>query len=246
MAFAYMALIALIATAAIKQFRPHLFSRPKKDHLALDAVQPAQQIVLVFIVLSYIAWQSVFSILRYALVIEVLSIPATIIIVRHAARSFFPRHKRAALFVAVPVCLIAIVLTHMMDWERVEYGNAVFDVDMSWVPRNTLFLDVGKPVAYLAAFVPPEAEARFVDGGAVYYQADRLIGKKISGMIASNPGPIKALLTEAVMAKFFQTLPYQGLTSKPRSCRVIHSNLDPQEPVYACDLVRSASFLNNP
>ena len=240
MAIAYAAFIALAAPALIGTFC-RLGARTPPENPAPAGLTRAQRTALAFLVLSYIAWLVTFCIIRYAVVIEAMAVLGTIIMIRPLAQQFSPRFARqTAVAFALLACIVSLSLTHYMRWERVPYGNKVFDVDMSWTPPNALFVTVGRPVAYLAAFVPPEAHARFVDYDLISGQYDWPLGKKAGDMLRTNPGPIIVLVTGDIMLSLMKFTPIKRLAVQLGSCRTIRSNLDfpLNQPILACNASR--------
>jgi len=243
MGIAYVA-ISFFIFLGVRRFRR--VKTPVRDLFLSSGVSRAEAILLVFLILSYMIWLISSSILRYALVIEVLSVLCTIVILEKLVRLYTPHFARTVTtLLIVLTCMISIFGTRYMEWGRVDYGEKVFDVDMSWAEPNTLFIGAGKPIAYLAAFTPPETHARFVGFGYTTVRDDfswpfGTIPKK---MIHDHKGPIKLLITDD-MWPFVRFLPSLGLAMPSGSCKTIKSNLDVPlgKPVYACSIMRVPSF----
>jgi hypothetical protein len=108
-------------------------------------------------------------------------------------------------------------------------------------------VDVGRPVSYLAAFVPPEAHARFIDSGITSYQHDLPMGKKATHMMRTNTGPIIALLKSDILEHFLDFVPIRGMTLRAETCRTIQSNLDLplNDPIYACEVFPNSRLLRD-
>jgi hypothetical protein len=188
-----------------------------------------QRFALAFLVLGYVLWLVTSSILRYAVVLEILGVLCAIVAalaLAHRLRWPPARLRWAAPGVAAVLAALCIPGTRIMDWGRAPYGPAVFSVDMSWVAPRTLFVAITGPSAYLAAFVPPELEARFLGFSFTTLIArDWRLGQESLAMVRAHDGPIMVLVSE-VMMPFTEYLPAIGLSAQLGPCRAIRSNLD--------------------
>lgn len=234
MAIAYVALAAALIAYAARRFAP---GAARKDSKA-DFTAP-QRVAMLFLALSYVAWLVTASIYRYVLPVEVLSIPCAIVVLHSLIQRFWRGRKkgRAVAILATLVCVVTLASTVHIPWGRPDYGEKVFDVDMSWTKPDTLFVSVIGPVAYLEAFVPPEDHARFVGFGYVGIGGYGWpLGQAIEKAVENNKGPIVVLFT-ADMKFILPKLPLIGVEADLNHCRKVASNLDEplNMPVFACD-----------
>ena len=127
--------------------------------LALGArrclARPATAFLAAFLLLSYLLWLLVFSIYRYAVLIEALSCLLALL----AVAAFSPRRRTALL--AVLLVASSVVATDPPAWGRAPHGPRYLNAALPELPAGALLL-LGRdePLAYLAAVAP--AGTRFV------------------------------------------------------------------------------------
>jgi hypothetical protein len=198
---------------------------------------PSQRLTISFLITSYVIWLFTSSILRYAIVVEVLSVLVSLILIHRIA--YFRPNKNAeiiALVLGLTLCTFSLVTTRSMDWGHVRFGKKVFDVDMNWVEPNTLFISVNGPTAYLAAFVPEEKNARFVGLSFMNFMAkDGQLDKITKDIVKAHLGQIIVLIPDGAQ-DVAKNLPVIGLSAHLGACRLVHSNLDEArgEAILAC------------
>lgn len=224
-----MAWVALIVLAAVqlRQLATH-----NKDRKTFDA---AQKIALSFFLFSYLAWIGTTSILRYAVPVETLSVLVVICVALRILQTF---PEKIVLSLTAVLCLVCFVTTRYPVWERHPIQDTMFNVDASWVEDNTLFVGLYEPMGYLAAFVPPEKQARFVGLAFAKYLGDTPLGQQALRMIHDHHGPIVVLLEEP-KRPFLPMLAEFGLSPNVTDCHAINSNLGAAEdpPMLACQTV---------
>jgi hypothetical protein len=199
---------------------------------AQSLTQP-QKITAVFVACGYVAWLFTTSILRYALALEALSVLVFVAIIMHL------HMRKVALSVAALACVLCLATTRAPDWGHRPFADKTFTVDMNWVPQDSLILTLYEPLAYLAAFTPPEAHARFVALGFVSYMRGWPLGDQAEALIKNHHGPIVILLREE-RRPFLSLLSSVGLSPQITNCRAITTDLalPNSEPVEACDVLR--------
>jgi hypothetical protein len=109
--------------------------------------------VCVFFVVSFIAWEAMFSILRYALPLEavtgILLIRATLIL--YGERS---RDGRWLLAVAGVAVIAVFAVSSRPGWGRLRgFGTAVFEVQAPKLPDHAAVVFVNRPSAFIAPFL---------------------------------------------------------------------------------------------
>ena len=121
--------------------------------LALGArrclARPAVAFLAAFLLLSYLLWLLVFSIYRYAVLIEMLSSLLALL----AVAAFSPQRRTALL--AVLLVAGSVAATDPPAWGRAPHGPRYLDAALPELPAGALLL-LGRdePLAYLAAVAP--------------------------------------------------------------------------------------------
>lgn len=131
-AFSYLAAAGAIAAMACRR-------RPDRRTLAL----------WLFIVSGYIIWLRGFSILRYALPLEVLSG----VFIATVLQTLWPGRR-----IALPLALLAafcLAISEPMDWGHIGYDESLVSTPVPSLPPETLLLTQGGPVGFVLPSLSP-------------------------------------------------------------------------------------------
>jgi hypothetical protein len=117
---------------------------------------------LLFFGASYAAWLGVFSIQRYAIVLELLCAPLIVLLIaRVSAAAPGPASLRITsmrLNAAMLVVAVAIALwSQPGDWFRRPWSNAYNPAISKSLEQPALYLLLDKPLAYIAPRLPPQS-----------------------------------------------------------------------------------------
>lgn len=222
LALMLLAIVAVILAGMWRRLRGVVPGGPTRPAWRAD-----RRFVFGFLALGYVIWLTGASILRYAVVLEVLGVIVLALTVI-AACDRLPRGRLAALVVVPVLCLAIMLWTRPMNWGRVPYGPQVFAVDMGWVPPGALLIPVtgDGPAAYLTAFVPPEAGARVLGFSYPTLTARGWpLGAESLRRVREHPGPIFLLIPrdEKTLLPHLGAI---GLSPELGPCRPVTSNLD--------------------
>jgi hypothetical protein len=145
-AFTYVALAALAFTALVRRARTG----------SAAILQPASIAVCIFIVVSCMAWEVVFSILRYALGVEVLT-GIVIVLGLRTATTCWPWTRLAARrlpFVCAIVLIAIVAVSSRPGWGQFRhYGASVFDIHAPTIPTDATIILANKPIGFAASFL---------------------------------------------------------------------------------------------
>jgi hypothetical protein len=117
---------------------------------------------LLFFAVSYAAWLTVFSIQRYAIVLELLCAPLIVLLIARcmagtpgsaALRASSVRANAVMLTVALSVAL----WSQPGDWFRRPWSNPYNPSISKSLQQPAIYLLVDKPLAYIAPRLPPES-----------------------------------------------------------------------------------------
>ncbi len=161
-ALAYVSIAALAVAALVRRVR----GEPAQAGATLRPVAVA---VCIFVAICYVAWEAVFSILRYALGLEAL----TGIIIVLGLRIAAARRPLAALVagrlpVLCMIMLVAIVgVSSRPGWGRLRhYGGSVFDIRAPAIPDGATVILADAPIGFVTPFLRGK-DIAFVGIGAV-------------------------------------------------------------------------------
>lgn len=158
--------------------------------------RPAVRLITVFVVLSYVAWLVLFSILRYAIPIEVLC--GVLVMLAWQAISPGAASGGVALRWGTVALLVAVATpSRLPNWGHARYADVVFDVRLPSLAPNSVVVVVGQPNAYLIPFFGQAQASRFV--GVTWLSAQSqsyTLGARVRQQLASHEGPMYALLRD--------------------------------------------------
>jgi Glycosyltransferase family 87 len=147
---------------------------------------------LLFFGVSYAAWLGVFSIQRYAIVLELLCAPLVVLLI---ARVFAATSGSASLRLtpsrlnaAMLVVAVAIALwTQPGDWFRRPWSNAYNPAISKSLEQPALYLLLDKPLAYIAPRLPPQSRFYQVADIALPIMPDGKFDRRIRAALNDPP-----------------------------------------------------------
>lgn len=245
--------IALAYTAVILFGLTKLTSLfTKQKILVFPPLDERQGITIFFLIFSYFFWLVSSSLLRFAIPIETLS---GLVVIRLATMAF-GKNVRAVYATTILISAVCLLSTKHPVWERRDFKETMFQVQIPDLKPDTLFLGFGTPMAYLAAFTPPEDHDRFVGLFFVKYLEGTPLGDTGKQMIRDHTGPYRVLFEfqtneiKKIQApdKFGLRLPYLadfGLLPEVKNCIPVHDDLRSPEnqSVFICDASKATSHL---
>lgn len=222
-ATAYVSLVALGAFQVVRTIR-HAFIGPTEAH-PQPALKHSHRFLISFTVSSYVGWICTTSILRYAIPIEVTA-AASIPLLAWRLLRVDALGLRQRTWVAL-ICLLAgglILSTRYPDWGRANYGQTVLTVDMKWLPKHSLIIFLGAPVAYVAPFVPRNINARILGlQDAVFESRGFGLANEFERRLSEHSGPIVVIWASSGNW-MLPSLPEMGLDRIVSSCRTFFSS----------------------
>lgn len=196
-----------------------------------------QGAVLIFFSISYVLWEKMFSILRYAATLEgILGLIILILSINIFKTINISPGKYTPAGILVIALTAAALFTRYPDWGRAAYSESVFKIETPNVPDNSLILFVGSPEAYLAPFIAGNNKNIDFIGvnGETVAASKYKAGKIIRNDIENWDGSIfyvarKENLKSASLLNAFSLYPAGG-------CSEIISNID--APAYICPVTK--------
>ena len=182
-ALAWLSVLALAALPWLRRRRVTSLDRPMR-------------LVLIFVALAYASWLCLFSILRYAVPLELLSgllllAALQLFVPVNAAPRRWPVRAMAGAF------LLLAGFSRYPGWGHVPYADVAFDVRPPAVERGSLVLVVGQPDAYVIPFLPHAQDNGYIGlswftRSALGFRFDALIRERI----AAHAGAVYAMLRD--------------------------------------------------
>jgi hypothetical protein len=180
-----LAILALAGAAIPRLLRRRAQSRPPPD---ADVRRFAWSVLAVFWVASFLLWTAQHSIVRYIVVLDVLTGVLIVGLLRMIVR---PNFVTSAVAV---VAVLLIATTRWPDWWHVDYGPRWFDVRVPPVEANALvLLMTNAPMAYVLPFFPPDARHLGVRNNINDPNRKSLLQQAVARAIRDHRGPIYAL-----------------------------------------------------
>ena len=158
------ALIAFFALIAARLFSKNGQANGPSGNAGVPSIPQSSLFVLTFVAMAYVTWLSLFSILRYAVTIEVLSGLAICICVILASRFFNSSISAATLLLFAVLLLFCVASkTRYPAWGRADFGPVVLDVQPVQLAPDSLVIVLGPPQAYaLPSLAKQNPDVQFV------------------------------------------------------------------------------------
>ena len=196
---------------------------------------PVQRAALVFFVAGYVAWLTTSSIMRYAVVIEVV---AGLLIPLFVTR--LPPGRMTLGGLAVVLGLVVTTTRYPLS-ARVPYRAETLRADMDWVePGMLIVLTFRGPSSHVVALMPHQDSVAVVNIGDTVLEArgwplhDEMVRR-----IRDHAGRV-VVVTEGHPLGRFPELGEVGLSPDLANCRPVSSTFVPasQTGIHACDARR--------
>jgi len=179
--------LAGVATLALVSL-PRLLRRRPLDR--------SVRLLLVFVTTAYVLWLCLFSILRYAVPLELLSG----LLLLAALQLFTPADAapgRWLVWAMAGAFLLLAGFSRYPGWGHVPYADVAFDVRPPAVEQGGLVLVVGQPNAYVIPFLPHAQDNRYIGlswftRSALGFRFDALVREQI----AAHAGVVYAVLRD--------------------------------------------------
>jgi hypothetical protein len=148
---------------------------------------------LLFFAVSYAAWLAVFSIQRYAIVLELLCAPLIVLLIHRciagAPGSASLRASSARMNAMMLTVALAIALwSQPGDWFRRPWSNPYNPTISKSLEQPAVYLLVDKPLAYIAPRLPPESRFYQIADIALPIMPDGKFDRRIRTAL-KNPPP---------------------------------------------------------
>jgi hypothetical protein len=221
------ALVAIVLLIAKKRFTG---SRPRTS-------------LLVFFVVAYIIWLLLFSIIRFALVLEVLA-PLTAL----CAISVWTSNPRRLRMLALGVLIIMAASTALLTQgsqprgPRAPWTDTPFEVQVPYQDLEDAMVVVsgGQAMAFIIPGLPTSTRFVRVDSNLFYNQGfrsleerfDSGIGRRLGREIGQHQGHFFTLFSDGEQAYADSELTFFGLVRQAGTCRPILSKGGP--PLILC------------
>ncbi len=216
-AIAYAAIVAGLLTLAAG------YARQKHLRDGAFAETRGLGLVFIFMIVSYFAWEFGFSVLRYAVTLEML----TGIVTMGALIWLFTDTR---LRVAISRVLLTIVSTTTVypDWGRGGYGVRYVDIRVPPLPVNSVVLIASwQPTAYFIPFAEPTAQYLGIENNYLKLSQNNKLASEVKRLM-QTPGRPKFVVSvgdfdrnglNALLEQF-------GLRLSALPCQPIRSNLE--------------------
>jgi hypothetical protein len=215
-AIAYLGILAVLMSGIVRLAR----CAPRRNGTGETR---GLRLVLIFVVISYFVWASVFGNYRYGVTLEML----TGVVIMGALVSVVRRRYCRILVAAVSLTILATTTVYP-DWERGRYGERYIDVRVPPLPENSIVLIAsGQPAAFFIPFAEPSARYVGIENDFLNLSQHNGLVSEIKALMR-RPGRPKFIVSvgelnggalDKVLAQF-------GLALGRSPCQPIWSNLE--------------------
>lgn len=179
----------LVVIAAAWLFERLVHSIWTRSRPAVLPVNPDLRFLVVFFVVSFVAWEASFAIIRYTAALEVV---APILIVAGLCASHGPKVTKA---VAAAMLAVLVSTVEPIHHERLPFERTFWDVQVPELPsaHAIVVIAVDRPLAYLIPFFPNEVRWISVDNNLTRPSAPTKAQKEIRKVLGEFDGDIYLL-----------------------------------------------------
>lgn len=195
------------------------------------------RVLFAFVVVSYVAWISVFGIYRYILTLEML---APLVIV--AAVGCWPLGREAKLTVLGVLTIAIMATTRAAFLDRAPVDDPYVQAKLPEIPNpdHTMVLMTGEaPMGYLVPSLPHQVPVLRIDGWLIQPQDGSRLTAETKARVAAFTGDLYLIANPYEINRARAALADYGLAFKTDECRDIETNLG--GPYDFCPLSRKAN-----
>ncbi len=193
--------------------------------------------ILLFVVVSYLLWQAVFSIYRYAVPLELLA-PVAIL----AAAGYLVSSSRTGIPVVLILFLTIAATLSPLNWGRTSWGADFFDVRVPPVANldRSIVLMAQVPGPEPAAYVIPSfpETTRFVNVDS-NFKITPAFEARIQSVLADRTVPLYLLLEDRHRAEYAVVMKRRNLSISTSGCDRIPTKFS--QDLTLCELRRGSS-----
>jgi hypothetical protein len=196
--------------------------------------------LLVFFIVSYAAWLDLFSIHRYAIVLELLCGPLIVLLLARILLAVFgagtaSRHSGFRTGAApLAVALAIAIWTQPGDWWRRPWTEPYRPIISERLQQPAVYLLLDKPIAYVAPLLAPQSRFYQLSDIALPILPNRKFDRRIrAGLKAPLPGGIWELHIRGTLVQT-QLLERYGLAQDASQACVQIESVTPRSRIEAC------------
>jgi hypothetical protein len=208
--------IALLYVAVVLFAAYFILARYSKKFPALKVPKEVFMLIL-FVVVSYLLWEKQFSIYRYLITLEFLSVLAIIAIIW----TLIPK-PHIATILSVMLLVVLLLVTRPMDWGRIPWQPTFFGIQLpqsGFIAKNaTVLLADDQPLSYLLPSFPARIPFIRIGSALLYTSADQqLIHSRITAQEkrGSTFYGIETAASSAIETSYFKHFGFYNGTCKP-------------------------------
>ena len=199
---------------------------------------------IAFFVVSYLAWLTLFSIQRYAIVLELCCGPLIVLLLLRAVGSIGIAERRLLPVAngAIAVAAIGIALwSQPGDWWRRPWSMPYRPVISERLRQPATYMLLNKPTAYIAPLLPPRSRFYQIGDIVVPVVSGGVFDKRIrAGFADPLPGGIWEIHDRNERVQWEQLTRF-GLTTDPSQPCVEIESVNPASVIQVCPLKKAAN-----
>ncbi|TAM59521.1 MAG: hypothetical protein EPN49_10825 [Rhodanobacter sp.] len=213
-----------------------------------DQGSRSERFLLTFMVTGYVLWLLLYSILRYAVSLEVMTgLLIMVTVQRLTVHSLSTSQKpRLVLWSMVAIALLLIGSSRYPDWGHAPFADVTFDVHPgTTVAPGSMVLVIGQPNSYLIPFFNAAQEIKFVGITWLTSEAQQYrLGELTRARVINHRGPLYAILRDVNgedVAQLSRILPLEHLVQCHRIASAMEQTkrgTDLSDGLRICNVIR--------
>lgn len=191
--------------------------------------------LILFSLLSYAVWLVQFSVLRYAVSVEILAGTVVILLLAAVVSSYRRGGSVAAVVASVLILATMQLATTYPRWGRIDFPEKAYYFEFPAIPPQTLVLMNGQPTGIVIPFIRQEGVA-FLGALPQTAVADGFgLVEEMRRRVAEHRGPLRVIIRGTPDAASLSIL---GVEAQTGTCQSVRTNIENDTDIMICDARR--------
>jgi len=186
--------------------------------------------LLTFFAVSFVTWAVTYSVLRYALTLQLLATGLTLYLLRWCIPT------RWMSVAGIAVVAMSIATARYTHWGHFRFAERYIEAEVPDIPAGAaVFLLTPEPMAYVLPFFRHDARFVGLDNNLVNPGQTNRMQEAVRAVVDGHPGPLYSLTRTTGTGQ--DALDAYGLRKTGAACASIRTNID-KSPLELCRIER--------
>lgn len=184
----------------------------------------ARLFLVVFVLVSYVAWQWQFSIYRYAAALELVAPVIAVVLA-----TWIWGQRRRSLAVVLGIFVVLLATTRPAVWGRVPWSGAFLEMEVPALPRpdrTVVLMTTFAPMSFVIAGFPPAVRFVRLESNFHHVEDQTRMGEQIRGLLRASDRDFYLLAPAGTLDAAADLLQPYGLRVESADAQPVPTNLD--------------------